>query len=125
MKYCCVIKENKYKDFVIVNDDGTVQYYELQDGEELVETMPPTMKTDAGSIGFIFPVWDGDKWIESATAEEIAEWDAEHPAPVPVPTDIEILQKENRLLKAQVSALAEQQEFLEDCLIEVGQVIYA
>lgn len=41
------------------------------------------------------------------------------------PTDIEILQKENRLLKAQVSALAEQQEFLEDCLIEVGQVIYA
>lgn len=41
------------------------------------------------------------------------------------PTDIEILQKENRLLKAQVSALAEQQEFLEDCLIEVGQVVYA
>lgn len=33
--------------------------------------------------------------------------------------------KENALLKAQVEALSQNQEFLEDCLIEVGQVIYA
>ena len=45
--------------------------------------------------------------------------------PKPQPTEIEILQKENKLLKAQVNALAEQQEFLEDCLIEIGQVVYA
>ncbi len=46
----------------------------------------------------------------------------------PQPTDqerIEALEAENTLLKAQVTALADNQEFLEDCLIEVGQVVYA
>lgn len=33
--------------------------------------------------------------------------------------------KENALLKAKVEALSQNQEFLEDCLIEVGQIIYA
>ncbi len=50
------------------------------------------------------------------------------PQPEPGPTDqerIEALEAENNLLKAQVSALAVNQEFLEDCLIEVGQVVYA
>ena len=48
--------------------------------------------------------------------------------PVKQPTDqerIEALEAENNLLKAQVTALADNQEFLEDCLIEVGQVVYA
>lgn len=45
--------------------------------------------------------------------------------PAPEPTPMETLQKENNLLKAQVNALATNQEFLEDCLIEVGQVVYA
>ena len=50
------------------------------------------------------------------------------PQPEPQPTDqerIEALEAENNLLKAQVTALAVNQEFLEDCLIEVGQVVYA
>lgn len=37
----------------------------------------------------------------------------------------EELTAENKLLKAQVEALTTNQTFLEDCLIEVGQVIYA
>ena len=44
------------------------------------------------------------------------------------PTDaerIEALESENNLLKAQISALEYNQEFLEDCLIEVGMVVYA
>lgn len=52
----------------------------------------------------------------------------ETPEEEPQPTDqerIEALEAENNLLKAQVSALAVNQEFLEDCLIEVGQVVYA
>lgn len=42
----------------------------------------------------------------------------------PEPTLAE-LQQENKLLKAQVQALNENQEFLENCLVEVGQIIYA
>ena len=38
---------------------------------------------------------------------------------------IESLTKENKVLKAQVAALTENQTFLENCLIEVGQVVYA
>lgn len=38
---------------------------------------------------------------------------------------VDPLRKENEFLKAQINALADGQEFLEDCLIEVGQVVYA
>lgn len=38
---------------------------------------------------------------------------------------IKVLESENTLLKAQINALADNQEFIEDCLIEVGQVVYA
>ena len=37
----------------------------------------------------------------------------------------EALEQENALLKAQIKALDSQQEFLEDCLAELGQVVYA
>lgn len=37
----------------------------------------------------------------------------------------EALTKENILLKAQIKALDENCSFLEDCLIEIGQVVYA
>ncbi len=37
----------------------------------------------------------------------------------------EELTKENELLKTQIKALSDNQTFLEDCLIEVGQVVYA
>lgn len=66
-------------------------------------------------------IYDGT--VRPATAEEKA---AELAArPKLEPTDIEKLQQENTLLKAQVNALSDNQEFLENCLIEVGQVIYA
>ena len=35
------------------------------------------------------------------------------------------VEKENNLLKAKIDVLSQNQEFLEDCLIEVGQIIYA
>ena len=64
--------------------------------------------------------------IEGDTVKSFTAVEPPYIPPVPdEPTDVEILQKENKLLKAQVEALSEQQEFLEDCLIEVGQVIYA
>ena len=44
----------------------------------------PDRKQHAGSTGFVRPRWDEDAemWVEGATAEELAAWEAEHPAPV-------------------------------------------
>ena len=89
--YACVIKDGKYREFVIVNefDDGTeeVYAYTLQDGESLIEAKPPVKKIHAESDGFIVPAWNGTEWIEGATAEEIAQFEAENPAPVQVEPD--------------------------------------
>ena len=38
---------------------------------------------------------------------------------------VEDLEEENRLLKAQVSAEADQMEFYEDCIVEMAEIIYA
>ena len=91
-KHSCVIDaQNLYKTFVLVlldEDSEQIQYCTLQDGEQLVDTAPPIMRPYAGADGFISPKWDTDAsaWIEAASAEEIAAWEAEHPAPeVPEP----------------------------------------
>lgn len=50
------------------------------------------------------------------------------PEPEPEPTAedrISALEAENRLLQAQVEMQAQQQTFLEDCLLEMGDVVYA
>lgn len=103
-KHSCVIDaQNLYKTFVLVlvmeNDEGQeeqIQHYELMDGEQLVDTAPPTMRPYAGAAGFVSPKWDAEAiaWTETATEEEIADWEAEHPAPVlpdPAPTDTDVL----------------------------------
>ena len=58
--------------------------FELADGERVIDADQPTMRQHAGATGFIDPVWDDDTggWIECATEEEIADWEAEHPDPV-------------------------------------------
>lgn len=111
-KHCCVIDaQGGYSDFVQVHiytlPDGStedrVQYYTLKPGERIVDAMPPTSKLHAGATGFIRPVWD-DKtaaWVDGATAEEIAAWEAEHPAPEPVPE----VPSEVAQLKAKIAAL--------------------
>lgn len=92
-KHSCVIDEkNLYKTLVLVlfeeQEEGPqeerIQYYELLPGEQLVDTIPPTMRPYAGAIGFVRPKWDADTstWTEAATEEEITAWEAEHPAPV-------------------------------------------
>lgn len=96
-KHSCVIDaQNLYKTFVLVllveseedQQEEKIQYYTLQDGEQLVDTAPPVMRPYAGADGFVSPRWDTDTaaWVEAATAKEIAAWEAEHPAPdVPDP----------------------------------------
>ena len=91
-KHCCVVgADGAYKTFVLVlleqGEDGetteTVQGYTLAEGERLLDVHPPIIKAHAGSLGFVYPRWDDDTtaWVEGATDEELAAWDAEHPAP--------------------------------------------
>lgn len=104
-KHSCVIDaQGLYKTLVLAlfeeQEEGPqeerIQYYELLPGEQLVDTIPPTMRPYAGAAGFVSPRWDADasSWVEGATVEEITVWEAEHPAPVqpePAPTDTDVL----------------------------------
>lgn len=96
-KHCCVIDADcKYKTLVLVmsgvDENGNlvdeVLNYTLLSGERLVNANPPHMRVNAETDGFINPVWDFgiEAWVETATAEEIAAWEAANPAPIPEPT---------------------------------------
>lgn len=139
-KHCSVIDaEGKHVTYVLVKirdkplEDGTteqveeIQNYTLKDGEQLVDAQPPVMRQHAGSTGFIAPIWGGSDWQETATADEIAAWEQAHPAPevVPISKSNAELESENAKLKQQVSALADQQSFYEDCIAEMAEIVYA
>lgn len=139
-KHCSVVDaEGKHVTYVLVKirdkplEDGTteqveeIQNYTLKDGEQLVDAQPPVMRAHASSAGFLSPVWDGSQWTETAAADEIKSWEKEHPAPevVPAPKSNAELEAENATLRQQVSALADQQSFYEDCIAEMAEVVYA
>lgn len=95
---CVVDADVFYKIFVTVQTkqgaDGkqaeTVLGYKLKEGERLLDVQPPLIKVHAGSSGFVKPRWDStaETWTEGATAEELAAWEVEHPAPeVPEPPE--------------------------------------
>lgn len=62
--------------------------------------------------------------VVERTAEEIEADKAKLPKPVIPKTNAE-LESENAKLKQQISALADQQSFYEDCIAEMAQVVYA
>ena len=62
--------------------------------------------------------------IENGALVDITPLERPEPAE-PEPDGLEILQAENRMLKAQVDALSEQQAFYEDCIAEMASVVYA
>ena len=78
------------------------------------------------------PLYDGavlryklvDGKIVERTAEEIEADKAKLPKPVIPKTNAE-LEQENKLLKAQLNAATERSDFIEDCIAEMAQVVYA
>ena len=87
-KYGCVIDANRvYKTLVkvLLGDDGEqeIESYTLKDGERVIDTYRPNPCPYKGAAGYIKPQWDADTstWIEAATEEEIAAWEAGHPDP--------------------------------------------
>ena len=91
MHFCVIDAAKTYIDLVRVKTaqglDGTttqtVLGYKLAEGECLIDALPPAMRNHAGSPGFVKPRWDADAgmWVEGASAEELAAWEAAHPAP--------------------------------------------
>ena len=64
--------------------------------------------------------------IENGALVDITPLARPEPEPTePEPGELEILQAENKTLKAQVQALSEQQGFYEDCIAEMASVVYA
>ncbi len=87
-KSCCVVDaQGFYRAYVLVQTDGdkqTVVGYTLQAGEVLVESdTTPDRKQHAGGAGYVKPRWGEEiaAWVEGASAEELAAWEAAHPAP--------------------------------------------
>lgn len=72
----------------------------------------------AGEIGAL-PAYDGAAIGGAYTPPD--------PEPEPPTTDerLEKLETENSKLKSQLQMQAQQQEFLENCLLEMGDVVYA
>ena len=92
-KHICVIDaENLYKALVLAllvqtsrdqEEAWQVQRYTLAEGEQLLDAAPPVLRPHAGAAGFVSPRWDSgtSAWVEAATEEEIAAWEAAHPDP--------------------------------------------
>ena len=64
--------------------------------------------------GLYKPKWDGDKWVEGATQEEIDELTKPQPQE---PTEIDLLQ-------AQVQASSDYVDLLEEVVVELIQEVY-
>ncbi len=94
--------------------------------------VPDTLDTSAfyDCMGFVTLELDGSTVTTMTGNQEALEaYQASLPEPVePPPTTEErvaALEAENKLLKEQVSAQADQAEFYEDCIAEMATVVYA
>ena len=97
-------------------DEGTGDRYRHAQGNYF-----PKPKYDERGIPRYAYVKDGDpKWRER-TKEEM---DADYVPPEPVKTADE-LAAENELLRAQVQALSDRGEFIEDCIAEMAMLVYS
>ena len=95
--YSVIDSENRYVTLVLCNlysvgEEIEIEpkYYKLQEDYRIVKKRNPTIRLHAGQTGFVDPVWDADTevWAEGLDAEQLAVWEAEHPAPeVPDPPE--------------------------------------
>lgn len=78
--------------------------------------------------GFVIPSIENDELVSLEVNQEALDaYNVEHPeVPVePTPDPIEVLQEENKLLKSQVQALSDQNDFQEELIVELANVVYA
>ena len=65
--------------------------------------------------------------VIECTPEEIQDQEAANqPEPTPsIPEEVEALKNENFLLKAQIQAMSDRNDFIEDCIAEMAMQVYA
>lgn len=74
----------------------------------------------------ILTVEDGAVTALVVDQEALDAYNAEHPDVEPEkPVTVEDLQAENKRLKAQMELQSQQQTMLEDCLLEMADIVYA
>ncbi len=91
--YCVIDSDNFYRTIIHTSitenpsgeQEEVVVGYKLAEGERLLDVQQPLIKNYAGGVGCVKPRWDEETaaWVEGASAEELAAWEAEHPAPEP------------------------------------------
>lgn len=124
-----VIDEQGYKvEFVALNEDKTPQFYELQDGETIID------KDWAIANGMNKPQWQFDtgEWIDTdplPPIEEIPqqpnEMEVLEKKVAELEEEKELLNKENKLLHAQVEVLSNTTDFHEELITEMAMKVYA
>lgn len=90
--------------------------------------LPNTLLMDyIGCKGFCtLTVQDGAVTALAVDKEALDAYNAEHPEVEPEkPVTVEDLQAENKRLKAQMELQSQQQTMLEDCLLEMADIVYA
>ncbi len=92
----------------------------------LVEKLGESMTTiSPNGLGLYCKVFDGENWVEGWTEEKIQAWkDNQTAQELPLADKIQDLEEENKRLKEQVKTITQQATFIEDCLLEVAQIIY-
>lgn len=72
--------------------------------------------------GYVEVVIDGEHVYKNVRTGEICSI----PIPVPTPEDlISDLEHENVLLRAQIQAMTDRNDFIEDCIAEMAEIVYA
>lgn len=87
-----VIDSQGFKvEFVVLNEDKSPQFYELKDDESIIE--------QDWKIANVMnkPQWNGSEWIDTDPLPPV------EPTPQE-PSQMEVLEQENKLLKARVDA---------------------
>lgn len=90
--------------------------------------LPDTLLMDyINTKGFCtLTVQDGAVTALAVDQEALDAYNAEHPEVEPEkPVTMEDLQAENKRLKAQMELQSQQQTMLEDCLLEMADIVYA
>lgn len=133
MKYVVYVKTNESGYIIAVHssafltdltgwteiDRGQGDKYHHAQGNYL----PGPLMTDGGA--YRYKLVNG-KPVE-CTSEEIAEQEtANQPELTPsIPEEVEALKNENFLLKAQIQAMSDRNDFIEDCIAEMAMQVYA
>lgn len=91
-------------------------------------SLPDTLLMDyVNTKGFCtITIVDGAVTALAVDQEALDAYNAEHPEVEPEkPVTVEDLQAENKRLKAQMELQSQQQTMLEDCLLEMADIVYA